>query len=132
MRKASNSCPTAPDNAPNLNNLAWLYDKKGDTEKALSHARRAYELAPKRPEIADTLGWLLIRQGDKAAALPLLDQAWKAAPDNPEIGYHYAWALSKDGKVGQAQEMMSKVLQSPNQFLERKDAEQFAATLKGP
>ena len=66
--------------AANLNNLAWLYDQKGDTEKALSHARRAYELSPKRPEIADTLGWLLIRQGDTAAAMPLLEQALEGSP----------------------------------------------------
>jgi tetratricopeptide (TPR) repeat protein len=122
----------APDFAANLNNLAWLYDQKGDAEKALKHARRAYELAPKRPEIADTLGWILIRQGDAATAMPLLDQAWRAAPDNPEIGYHYAAALSKDGKMAQAKEVVTKVLQSPNAFPERKDAEKLSATLKAP
>ena len=56
--KASSSCRQPQTSAANLNNLAWLYDQKGDTEKALGHARRAYELSPKRPEIADTLGWL--------------------------------------------------------------------------
>jgi Flp pilus assembly protein TadD len=38
-----------------LNNLAWLYDQKGNREKALGYARRAYELSPKQPEIADPL-----------------------------------------------------------------------------
>ena len=52
-------------------------------------------------------------------------------PDNPDIGYHYAWALSKDGKTKQAAEIMGKVLQSQGQFTERKEAEQFSATLKG-
>ena len=122
----------APDLAANLNNLAWLYDQKGDTEKALELSRKAYELSPKRSEIADTLGWLLIRQGDTAAAMPLLEQAFKAAPDNPEIGYHYAWALSKGGKMAQATEIIGKVLKSPNEFPGRKDAEQLGMTLKAP
>ena len=56
--------------------------------------------------------------------------AWQAAPDNPEIGYHYAWALSKGGKMAQASEIIGKVLQSPTQFPERKDAEQLGVTLK--
>src|SRR5690606_11053905 len=43
-----------PDQADALNNLAWLYDQRGD-DRALPHAERAYAAAPDNPAIADTL-----------------------------------------------------------------------------
>lgn len=76
-----------------LNNLAWLYHETGDA-RALPTARKAYELAPKVPDIADTYGWILVQAGQVDAGLPLL-RAASVASDNPQIDKHYAEAQSR-------------------------------------
>jgi cellulose synthase operon protein C len=78
-----------PRNSVALNNLAWLYQNSGDG-RALETARRAHELAPATPEIADTYGWILLQHGQAAAALPILKLA--AATGDPQITAHYAEA----------------------------------------
>lgn len=50
------------DNAVALNNVAWIYFGRKDP-RALETAKRAYELVPERPEIADTYGWFLVQNG---------------------------------------------------------------------
>src|SRR5262249_10615372 len=40
-----------------LNNLAWLYQQKGDLPKARGLAERAIVAAPRAPQIDDTFGW---------------------------------------------------------------------------
>lgn len=79
----------APKNSVALNNLAWLYQSTGD-ERALDTARKAHELAPSVPEIADTYGWILLQHGRITEALPILKGA--AAAGNPQIAAHYAQA----------------------------------------
>jgi tetratricopeptide (TPR) repeat protein len=79
----------APKNSVALNNLAWLYQGTGD-ERALDTARKAHELAPSVPEIADTYGWILLQHGQIAEALPILKVA--AAAGDPQITAHYTKA----------------------------------------
>ena len=57
----------APGNAVLLNNLAVLYQAKGNP-KAVETAEKAYNAAPKAPAIQDTYGWILFESGktDKA------------------------------------------------------------------
>src|SRR3546814_7859923 len=58
-----------------LNNLAWLKNELGEPN-ALDYARRAHDLAPDSPEIADTLGWMLVQSKDTAEeGLALLREA---------------------------------------------------------
>ena len=46
---------TAPNYAPNLNNLAWLYDQKGDTEKALDMRGALTNYRPNSPRLPTRL-----------------------------------------------------------------------------
>ena len=47
-----------------LNNLAVLYsDDLGQLDKAYDLAKKAREVAPNDPHIADTLGWILYKEG---------------------------------------------------------------------
>src|SRR3546814_12782987 len=41
-----------------LNNLAWAYSERGDYEKALPIAEKAWTLDQDKPDNADTYGWL--------------------------------------------------------------------------
>ena len=72
-----------------LNNLAWAYSEKGDFDRAIPLARKAWSLNPDNPATADTLGWLLFKSGeDPAQGLALLEQAARGAPSDGEIQRH--------------------------------------------
>lgn len=77
----------APNNAQNLNNLAWVLNELGD-QRAAQIASKAYALAPDNADILDTYGWISYRNGDRAKALQLLEKATQLAPNNPEIAKH--------------------------------------------
>jgi len=97
----------APDNLLVLNNLAWIYQEKGD-KRALELAEKAYNMAPDKPEIADTYGWVLVSFDRVEKALPILQQAMMMAPENPEISYHVAYALYKSERRGEAKTILEK------------------------
>ncbi len=92
-----------------LNNLAWLYQNKGD-RRALDYARQAHDLLPKRAEIVDTYGWLLVLNDKVEQGLGLLRRAVELAPKNPEIGYHFGAALAQAGDKTAAREALKKAL----------------------
>jgi Tfp pilus assembly protein PilF len=98
----------APTHAAALNNLAWLKHQQGKPE-ALTFAKRAYEAAPKRAEIADTYAWILIERGEVRRGLTLLQPI--AGPNAaPEIRLHYAIALARSGNEAQAREIAQSLL----------------------
>lgn len=77
---------TGDSDALMLNNLAWAYAERGDYERALPIARKAWALAPANPATTDTLGWLLFKSGaDKARGLALLERAAHGAPRDAQI-----------------------------------------------
>ncbi|PSJ37641.1 tetratricopeptide repeat protein [Allosphingosinicella deserti] len=76
-----------------LNNLAWAYSEKGDYDRAIPLARRAYALDARNPATADTLGWLLFKSGEaRMEGLALLGQAARGAPSDAQIRAHLAAA----------------------------------------
>ena len=52
-----------PGDSSALNNLAWLYQHRGELAEARQLAQRAFAVSPRDPHIDDTLGWIL-RPGD--------------------------------------------------------------------
>jgi cellulose synthase operon protein C len=104
-----------PDDVVVLNNLAWLYQRRGDS-RALDVARQAYRLAPLAPSVADTYGWVLLSSGDVNHAMPPLRMANYAMPDDPAIQYHLAVALSKTGNNTDARQLLEKAVANPAGF----------------
>jgi predicted Zn-dependent protease len=119
-----------PDDAAVLNNLAWTYLELGD-KRAEDVARRAHELAPSNPVIADTYGWILLRQQHTRRAFPLLEQAARAAAGNAEIQYHYGVALAAVGKSAEARAVLERLMGLKQDFAQRPDAEKLLAQLRG-
>jgi Tfp pilus assembly protein PilF len=111
-----------------LNNLAWLYYETGD-QRALDIARRAYEAAPERAEIADTYGWLLVESGDIGKGLAVLEKAARAAPDVAEIQYHHAAALARAGQKEAAATALKRLIADNSQFPSQREAEALLRTL---
>lgn len=83
-----------PNHPVVLNNLGWqLYEAKDP--KALEYARRAYELAPGVPEIADTYGWILAESGRVEEGIAILAEAAGAAPSSAAIEQHLEAARAR-------------------------------------
>lgn len=114
-----------PDNYVALNNIAWVYEKRGaeqDNERALNAATRAYRERSDLPAIADTYGWFLLQAGRGAEALEVLEEA-AAASDDPEIAFHLAAALADQGRTSDAVTLLDRVLAGSAEFDSRGEAE---------
>ncbi len=77
----------APNSTLILNNLAWVYQKLGDS-RALAVAEKAQEISPTDPNVLDTYGWILYNEGQKDRAITILEKAASLAPSNKAIKKH--------------------------------------------
>jgi len=111
-----------PDNLAALNDLAFIYNAKGDP-RALGLAERAYTINATLPAILDTYGWILLNSGQTDKALRLLTEAAEGLPNIPEVSYHYAVALYKAGRHEQAYERLSELLSTSEDFEGRPEAQ---------
>ena len=118
-----------PYDGNSLNNLAWIYQQKGDA-RAADTARRAYILAPSA-QTADTLGWILVTSGQPGNGIALLRQASVEAADDPRVVYHYAVALKDTGDKDGAIKQLDQVLNLNGTFKEKDDAARLLHDLKG-
>ena len=110
-----------PENADALNNLAWVYQQRGDP-RAEAMAQKAYLIRP-TPQAADTLGWILTAHGPNAAGLTLLRQAAALLPNDPGVQYHLALALKQAGDTKAAIATLQPALQSLAVFDDRPAAQ---------
>lgn len=113
-----------------LNNLALLYLESGD-RRAAATAKRAFELAPGNPAIADTYGWILVQQGKTAEGLRILEAALSGAPSHPDIRFHHAAAQARAGRRNEAAVNLRSLLESAPEFESRGEAETLLAALTG-
>jgi len=119
-----------PNNVPALNNLAWIYQQKGDT-KAQDLAHKAYLLSP-TPQVADTLGWILTTQGKPDVALMLLRQASSQLLTDGTVQFHYASALNAVGKKDEAVSVLRPIVLGNAVFDEKLAAKRLFDDLSVP
>jgi len=117
------------NNVVALNNLAWLLSAEPG-ERAMSLARKAHELAPGAPGVADTYGWILVQTGDAQGGLKILEQAATGAAGNGDIAYHLAVARARTGQRDQAIHLLDGLLSSDTQFASRAEAQRTLQELK--
>jgi putative PEP-CTERM system TPR-repeat lipoprotein len=115
---------TKPHDPVALNNLAWVYQQRGDDAKAQSLARQAYVLSPS-PQTADTLGWILTTSGNAQSGLALLRQASGDGTSDPRILYHYAVALKDTGNKDEAKKQLETVVENKAEFKEKVEAQKL-------
>lgn len=58
-----------------MNNLAWLFNQRGESEKALALARVAVQLQPDNAAYLDTLATILLHGGQRQEALKVMREA---------------------------------------------------------
>ncbi len=112
-----------------LNNLGWLYARKGDA-RGIGLVKTAYELAPNAPEVQDTYGWMLVKANKTSEGLEILRKAAASLPNSAEVQYHFAAALAKSDKKTEALEILTRILAGNSEFEERKEAEALMGSLK--
>ncbi len=117
-----------PRHAGALNNLAWIYQERGD-QRAIEYGRQAYAVARNNPAVVDTLGWALLRFDDIAEGRRVLMEATALAPADPEIRYHLAVAMVRDGDTADGRQLLSTLLASGQEFPSREDAQKMLARL---
>ena len=111
-----------------LNNLAYVESKLKDP-RAVEHARKAHQLAPKHPGIMDTLGLILLEQGDTAGALDLLRKASAMAPGAPGIRLNLAKALIKAGQKDAARRELEELSKLGSKFPGQAEVAELKRTL---
>jgi len=113
-----------------LNNLAWLYQQKGNLKRARELAERALVVSPQSGTVEDTLGWILLAQGETDKAVAHLIAANDKAHDVPTVQYHLAVALQRVGRTVDARTMLEGLLGSGASFADKPAAEKLLAELK--
>ncbi len=117
-----------PNDAVALNNLAWVYQTKGDP-RARSMAQRAHILSP-TGETSDTLGWILTKEGAASEALPLLQAAAVQRPNDKTVKFHLASALNATGKRDEAAQALDGILNDAADFDDRGAAKALLERIK--
>lgn len=110
-----------PNNVIAHNNLAWLYLEQSKLDKALTHAKEAFALAPHIPNIADTYGKVLLKLGDKRAALKYASKASELAEGKDiDIQLNYIEALIANSRANEAKDLLSKASPQTNEQTDKK------------
>jgi len=87
-----------PNNAPAMNNLAYLLaDTGGDLDRALTMAQRAKQMVPNVVEFSDTLGWVYLKKGMLDQAIEIFRDLVEKQPGKSTYHYHLATALQLKG-----------------------------------
>jgi len=117
-------------NAIAVNNLAWLYQEMSDS-RAVGMAEALLTIAGENPEMTDTAGWVFMQNGREDRAVVLFQQAILKLPDNSAIRVHLAEALIRTNRQNEAKKQLNTLLQKPNDFAERLEAEALLKRISG-
>jgi tetratricopeptide (TPR) repeat protein len=121
-----------PDSVVALNNLAYLNaEHLNNLDKAYELARKARQLTPDDPSIADTFGWVLYKRGDYQQALPILQESAQKAADKPEIQFHLGMTAYVMGQTDLAKTAFKKALSAKQDFPHKNDSQSRLALLEG-
>lgn len=98
-----------PDNAPVLNNLAWLTQQL-HKPGAIAYAEKANAVAPNQPAFMDTLAMLLSEKGEHAKATELELKALELQPENAGFRLNLAKIYIAAGEKLQAKTELDAVV----------------------
>ncbi len=113
------------------NNIAGLQSGPlKDMKSAVEHARKARELDPEQPAIADTLGWIEWQMGNFPEALPLLTEAASKITNSAEVVYHLGMAQAAMGQAEDAIASLTKATSVEADYPGKADAAKQLAMLQ--
>jgi predicted Zn-dependent protease len=95
---------------------------EADLDQALEYAKRAYELAPESDAVVDTLAVLQMALNDFKGAGSILEKALVGQPESKILKYRRAELLAKTGRSLEAEQLLQELLDTEEEFPQRKDA----------
>lgn len=120
-----------PSSIPALNNLAYILSERvGDLDAAYQTARKARDLDPYSPFVADTFGWILFKRGEYQPALAALQQAADRLQNQPEIAYHVGMTHYMLGAVEPATAALTSAVNATEEYLGKDSARNALAVLR--
>lgn len=106
-----------PEDVIALNNLAQLYsESSGALEKAFQYAKKASQLAPDSPPVADTLGWVLYKRRKYNEAIAYVSRASEALSENAEAMFHLGMAQLATNQKKEGLATLRKALRLATDF----------------
>ena len=97
-----------PELAVAYRDLAHLYERQGELDKALVHAKRALELDSLSTDYRFRVGSLLLRTGQPKEAATELEEALKQHPWHYGTLYNLSQALVRLNRAEEAQQYLAK------------------------
>ncbi len=97
--------------------LGYLYNLKGDLEKALSFNLEALDYNSSGAVIVDNLGQTYFLLGDQDKAIETFKKLMELNPKFPEAYYDYALVLDKQGDTEKSIEMLKKAQEFKTNYL---------------
>lgn len=90
--------------------LANLYLKMKQLDKALEHARIEQQRRPDNIDASETLAWVLYKKGEAAKALPYIQTAMRTNSQNPERLVRAGLIMAAAGQQAEGKVLMEKGL----------------------
>jgi tetratricopeptide (TPR) repeat protein len=91
--------------------LAHLYSKTGDTDKALKYALAEYDRRPENIDANETVAWVYYKKGDIEKALSHIATAFKTNSKDPVLLCHAGLIYNKAGDRVKSKAMLEQALQ---------------------
>jgi tetratricopeptide (TPR) repeat protein len=90
--------------------LAYVYIKTGDYDKAIGHALLEYNRRPDNIDVNEALAWAYYKKGDIKNAADYIAVALKTGSMNPTLLSRSALIYNKAGDTAKAKELMNKAM----------------------
>lgn len=88
--------------------LAYVYIKTGDYDKAIEHAIMEYNRRPNNIDVNETVAWAYYKKGDIKNALSYINTALVTKSQNPTLMARAAVIYQKAGEQARAKELIDK------------------------
>jgi tetratricopeptide (TPR) repeat protein len=92
--------------------LAYVYIKTGDYDKAVDHALMEYNRRPDNIDVNEAVAWAYYKKGDTKNAAAYIAVALKTNSQNPQLLSRAALIYNKAGDTAKAKELMDKAMAS--------------------
>ena len=113
-RLARESVELAPAEWTAHNLMRVVHHYRGEKERALAAARRAFEAGDGKPAPGSALGLMLAAAGDAEGAIARLDEAIRDSAEDPELWRIYGWLGSAYLSLGELARAREEALRGLN------------------
>ena len=110
--------------------LAYVYIKTGDYDKAVEHAILEWNRRPENIDVNEALAWAYYKKGDAKKAAEYITTALKTNSQNPTLLSRAALIYQKSGDAAKAKELAAKA-KANNAYVAPELAEELAKTVNG-